>query len=123
MIELVHLQMKRYDNFRVSYNQESSEGKTFAVIVDKPLWFWMQILHPVSCLIIVDVQNDFISGTLALSNCPAGDDGSSVRFCSASLPLVSTKYISVLLGSARRDPPTGSSNRIHQRDPSTFGPT
>ncbi len=32
-----------------------------------------------SALIVVDVQNDFISGTLAISNCPAGQNGEEVR--------------------------------------------
>lgn len=40
-------------------------------------WF-KQILDPVSVLIIVDVQNDFISGTLAIKDCPAGQDGAAV---------------------------------------------
>jgi hypothetical protein len=38
----------------------------------------LQIVRPVSCLIVVDVQNDFISGSLAISNCPAGHDGLEV---------------------------------------------
>lgn len=29
-------------------------------------------------MIVVDVQNDFISGSLALKNCPAGEDGMEV---------------------------------------------
>ena len=33
---------------------------------------------PVRALLIIDVQNDFISGTLALKACPAGDDGARV---------------------------------------------
>lgn len=33
---------------------------------------------PRSALIIVDVQNDFIDGTLALRQCPAGEDGKEV---------------------------------------------
>ncbi len=37
-----------------------------------------QILDPVSALIIVDVQNDFISGTMAIRDCPAGQDGEAV---------------------------------------------
>ena len=36
------------------------------------------ILKPVTAFIIVDVQNDFISGSLALSNCPAQEDGAEV---------------------------------------------
>jgi nicotinamidase-related amidase len=44
--------------------------------------FWFKIIKstilPKSSLIIVDVQNDFISGTLALSECPAKQDGQEV---------------------------------------------
>ena len=29
---------------------------------------------------MVDVQNDFISGSLAISNCPAGQNGEDVSF-------------------------------------------
>jgi len=35
-------------------------------------------MKPVSAFIIVDVQNDFISGSLSLLNCPAGQDGAEV---------------------------------------------
>ena len=34
--------------------------------------------RPVHALLIIDVQNDFISGSLALSGCPAGQDGEEV---------------------------------------------
>ena len=44
----------------------------------------LQIVRPVSCLIVVDVQNDFISGSLAISNCPAGHDGLEVSLTSLS---------------------------------------
>jgi len=37
-----------------------------------------KILKPRSALIVVDVQNDFISGSLAISNCPAGHNGEDV---------------------------------------------
>lgn len=37
-----------------------------------------QVLFPHSALLIVDVQNDFISGSLALKNCPAKQDGAEV---------------------------------------------
>jgi len=41
---------------------------------------WIKkIVRPISALIVVDVQNDFISGSLAISNCPAGHDGEEVR--------------------------------------------
>lgn len=41
--------------------------------------YWLKpILSPVSALVIVDVQNDFIDGSLSLKNCPAGQDGSAV---------------------------------------------
>ncbi|CAM1314845.1 Uncharacterised protein g6664 [Pycnogonum litorale] len=36
------------------------------------------IIWPVSCLLIVDVQNDFISGSLAIKHCPAEEDGAEV---------------------------------------------
>ena len=32
-------------------------------------------MQPISALVIVDVQNDFISGSLALHSCPANHDG------------------------------------------------
>ena len=31
-----------------------------------------KIVKPKSALVVVDVQNDFISGSLAIKNCPAG---------------------------------------------------
>lgn len=40
---------------------------------------WIQIIiKPVSALMIVDVQNDFISGTLSISECPSKHDGTEV---------------------------------------------
>ena len=44
------------------------------------MWLkWIQvILKPRSALVVVDVQNDFISGTLAIHNCPAGHRGEEV---------------------------------------------
>ena len=44
----------------------------------------LQVLNPKSALIIVDVQNDFISGSLAIKNCPAKQDGEAV------VPLINT---------------------------------
>ena len=41
---------------------------------------WIKrIVKPKSALVIVDVQNDFISGSLAIINCPAKQDGEDVR--------------------------------------------
>jgi len=37
-----------------------------------------KIVKPRSALVIVDVQNDFISGSLAIINCPAKQDGEDV---------------------------------------------
>ncbi len=37
-----------------------------------------------SALVVVDVQNDFISGTLAIKDCPAGQDGEAV------VPIINT---------------------------------
>ena len=31
-----------------------------------------------SALLVIDVQNDFISGSLAVVNCPAGEKGEEV---------------------------------------------
>jgi len=40
---------------------------------------WIKkIVRPQSAFIIVDVQNDFISGSLAIINCPAGQNGEDV---------------------------------------------
>lgn len=40
---------------------------------------WIKkIVRPQSALIVVDVQNDFITGSLAVRNCPAGQDGADV---------------------------------------------
>jgi exosome complex component RRP4 len=40
---------------------------------------WIKkIVKPRSALIVVDVQNDFISGSLSISNCPAGHNGEEV---------------------------------------------
>lgn len=32
----------------------------------------LQVLDPISAIIVVDVQNDFITGSLAVKDCPAG---------------------------------------------------
>ncbi|XP_069190734.1 nicotinamidase isoform X2 [Procambarus clarkii] len=37
-----------------------------------------QVVRPVTALVVVDVQNDFISGSLAISSCPAGQHGEEV---------------------------------------------
>lgn len=44
------------------------------------LWkLWITpIVRPVSALIVIDVQNDFIDGSLAIRNCPAGQEGGDV---------------------------------------------
>ena len=46
----------------------------------KLIWenFIQVLIKPVSAFVIVDVQNDFISGSLALSSCPAKEDGAEV---------------------------------------------
>jgi hypothetical protein len=35
-------------------------------------------VKPKAALVVVDVQNDFISGSLAIINCPAGQNGEDV---------------------------------------------
>ena len=42
--------------------------------------FQCQIVRPRTAIIIVDVQNDFISGSLAISTCPAKQNGEEVIF-------------------------------------------
>lgn len=48
------------------------------VSILNPSFLLWQDVKPVTALILVDVQNDFISGSLALKNCPAGQDGCQV---------------------------------------------
>ncbi|RNA32700.1 Pyrazinamidase nicotinamidase [Brachionus plicatilis] len=47
------------------------------------LWlkFVIPTVRPRTALVIVDVQNDFIDGTMAISKCPSGQDGSEVIPC------------------------------------------
>lgn len=44
--------------------------------------FWNRVikvsLKPRTALIVVDVQNDFIDGSLSLKNCPAKQDGAEI---------------------------------------------
>lgn len=40
--------------------------------------FVKHVLHPKNSIVIVDVQNDFIDGSLGLINCPAKQDGAEV---------------------------------------------
>ena len=53
-------------------------------IKQKKIFVWnlskiyLKVLFPKNCFLIVDVQNDFIDGTLALKNCPAKQDGADV---------------------------------------------
>ncbi|GIY01545.1 hypothetical protein CDAR_56711 [Caerostris darwini] len=40
---------------------------------------WIKpLIQPVTSFLIIDVQNDFIDGSLALKNCPAKQDGSEI---------------------------------------------
>lgn len=39
---------------------------------------YLKTILPRSALVVVDVQNDFINGSLALKNCPAKQDGAEV---------------------------------------------
>lgn len=40
--------------------------------------FILQIIRPVNIFLIIDVQNDFISGSLNISNCSAQQNGLEV---------------------------------------------
>lgn len=61
------------------------------------------MLKPVSALLVVDVQNDFITGSLALKNCPAGEDGEEV--VSVIEDLLSKRLFSVVAYSYDWHPP------------------
>lgn len=65
---------KMFDYFK-SDTSGAIELKNF-----EKFWFKIikQTLLPRSALVIVDVQNDFIDGSLSLSNCPAKQDGAEV---------------------------------------------
>ncbi|XP_029645956.1 nicotinamidase [Octopus sinensis] len=40
---------------------------------------WLnRVIRPISAILIIDVQNDFIDGTLSLKKCPAGQNGADV---------------------------------------------
>ena len=53
--------------------EKSSHSMTHCICTDS-----FQILKPVTALLAIDVQNDFISGSLALKQCPAKQDGEAV---------------------------------------------
>ena len=38
----------------------------------------LQILKPKTAILLIDIQNDFITGSLSLSACPAKQDGAEV---------------------------------------------
>lgn len=48
----------------------------------KLISFSKKIVRPVNAFLIVDVQNDFISGSLNISNCSAQQNGLEVRIIS-----------------------------------------
>ena len=71
----IHILLEQLD-------KEGKTTRTFKHIQQtfvQSLLLLLQIVRPVSAFIIVDVQNDFISGTLSISNCPAGQNGEEVR--------------------------------------------
>lgn len=45
------------------------------------LIIFLKIVRPVSAFLVVDVQNDFISGSLNISNCSAQQNGLEVKMC------------------------------------------
>lgn len=53
--------------------------------------FCLQIVRPVSALLVIDVQNDFISGSLAITNCPAGQNGEEVGKCNSPIIVNASK--------------------------------
>ena len=78
--------------FNVSATGQLSKVKRNMVMLDvKPclcnlqdefVFCWSEwikkVARPSSALVVVDVQNDFISGSLAIINCPAGQNGEDV---------------------------------------------
>ena len=65
--------------FRFCYENWIMKGLTTPANTSSSACFCcFQIVQPRSAIIIVDVQNDFISGSLAISNCPAGQEGEEV---------------------------------------------
>lgn len=66
---------KAAEIFEIFSKAEGISAEDFANCWTK----WIaKILRPVSALIVVDVQNDFITGSLALKDAPAGQDGAEV---------------------------------------------
>lgn len=57
----------------------NSDGKIDAEEFEIVWNNWIKpLVHPVTALIVVDVQNDFIDGSLAMENCPAKQDGKEI---------------------------------------------
>ena len=66
---------------------------------------WIKrVARPSSALVVVDVQNDFISGSLAIINCPAGQNGEDVSFLLFALTALIALFdtINILLGFQRK---------------------
>jgi len=60
------------------FNQNGGDGITF-LDFEKCWNSWIKtVLRPVSAIIVVDVQNDFITGSLAIKNFDAKDDGADL---------------------------------------------
>lgn len=62
--------------------KSSSQWQPFCILQDEFVFCWSdwikKVARPSSALVVVDVQNDFISGSLAIINCPAGQNGEDV---------------------------------------------
>ena len=58
----------------------------------------MQVARPSTAFIVVDVQNDFISGSLAITNCPAGQNGEDVSRKNYKIDLQMRHKISIKAG-------------------------
>ena len=66
--------------FVFCWNGWIKKVNNFAGQFHKDNHFQCQIVRPRTAIIIVDVQNDFISGSLAISTCPAKQNGEEVIF-------------------------------------------
>ncbi|CAF3331990.1 unnamed protein product [Rotaria socialis] len=64
------------------YFHETDFNRNQKIELDEFLQAWKRTIkytvRPISALVIVDVQNDFISGSLALHSCPANHQGEEV---------------------------------------------
>ena len=72
-IPLVSVEVRTHNNYFYL-----PTPKRYCLPHTKSILCLRQVLDPVSAFVLVDVQNDFISGSLSISNCPAKHNGEEV---------------------------------------------